>query len=107
MNSKKEYQSAEQREPMFEMPECEFSSLTCGSCIYYEQYGFGKAFCNCHRRDTSSWDTVCGYYKYVMSDFSLTCGRCMYYEQYGFGKAFCNYHRRDTSSSDTACGYYK
>lgn len=24
MNSKKEYQSEEQREPMFEMPECEF-----------------------------------------------------------------------------------
>ena len=54
MNSKKEYQSAEQREPMFEMPECEFFSLTCGSCMYYEQYGFGKAFCNYHRRDTSS-----------------------------------------------------
>ena len=63
MNSKKEYQSEEQREPMFEMPECEFFSLTCGSCMYYEQYGFGKAFCNDHRRDTSSSDTACGYYK--------------------------------------------
>ena len=58
MNSKKEYQSEEQREPMFEMPECEFFSLTCGSCMYYEQYGFGKAFCNYHRSDTSSSDTA-------------------------------------------------
>ena len=48
---------------MFEMPECEFFSLTCGSCMYYEQYGFGKAFCNYHERDTSSSDTACGYYK--------------------------------------------
>lgn len=63
MNSKKEYQSEEQHEPMFEMPECEFFSLTCGSCMYYEQYGFGKAFCNYHERDTSSSDTACGYYK--------------------------------------------
>lgn len=31
--------------------------------MYYEQYGFGKAFCSYHRRDISSSDTACGYYK--------------------------------------------
>ncbi len=46
----------------FEMPECEFCA-TCGSCVYYEMYGFGKAYCNLHGRDTSSSDQACGSYK--------------------------------------------
>lgn len=46
----------------FEMPECEFCA-TCGSCKYYEQYGFGKAYCNYHGRETSSSDSACGVYE--------------------------------------------
>lgn len=46
----------------FEMPECEFCA-TCGSCRYYEQYGFGKAYCNYHHRDTSSSNSACGAYE--------------------------------------------
>ncbi len=52
---------AEVRECQFEMPECEFCA-TCGSCKYYEMYGFGKAYCNYHGRDTSSSDYACGAY---------------------------------------------
>lgn len=47
----------------FTMPECTFCSTTCGSCIYYEQYGFGKAYCNYHKRDTSSSNVSCEYYE--------------------------------------------
>lgn len=46
----------------FEMPECVFCA-TCGSCDYYKQYGFGKAFCNYHEHDVSSSDPACGYYR--------------------------------------------
>jgi len=46
----------------FEMPECEFCA-TCGSCKYYEQYGFGKAHCNLRGRDVSSSDSACGDYE--------------------------------------------
>lgn len=49
-------------EQEFEMPECEFCA-TCGSCKYYSQYGFGKAYCNYHGRDTSSSDSACGAYE--------------------------------------------
>jgi len=51
----------ETKEKGFIMPECKFCA-TCGSCRYYEQYGFGKAYCNYHGRDTSSSDPACGAY---------------------------------------------
>ena len=41
----------------FEMPECEFCA-TCGNCKYYEQYAFGKAYCNYHHKDVSSLDSM-------------------------------------------------
>ena len=45
----------------FVMPECKFCA-TCGTCIYYEMYGFGKAYCNLHQRDVSSSNAACGSY---------------------------------------------
>ncbi len=62
MNSKNQSNSADILYHEFEMPECEFCA-TCGSCKYYEQYGFGKAYCNYHRRDVSSSDSACGEYE--------------------------------------------
>ena len=46
----------------FEMPECKFCA-TCGSCRYYEMYGFGKARCTLHGGDTSSTSSACGSYE--------------------------------------------
>lgn len=61
MDGKIEDQNTSMLEHEFEMPECVFCA-TCGSCKYYEQYGFGKAFCNLRRRDVSSSDVACGDY---------------------------------------------
>lgn len=58
--SKKKTDSLSSHE--FKMPECEFCA-TCGSCRYYQQYGFGKAYCNYHNRDTSSSNPSCGAYE--------------------------------------------
>lgn len=62
MDSKIEIKNADVLNHEFEMPECEFCA-TCGSCKYYETYGFGKAYCNYHKRDTSSSDSACGAYE--------------------------------------------
>ncbi len=61
MNEKNARTYCELVEKQFEMPECEFCA-TCGSCRYYEMYGFGKAYCNRWRRDTSSSNSACGEY---------------------------------------------
>lgn len=54
-------EKADNSEHKFEMPECKFCA-TCGSCRYYEQYGFGKAYCNLHKTNVSSSDEACGSY---------------------------------------------
>lgn len=47
----------------FKMPACKFCYATCGSCNYYETYGVDKAWCNYHRRNTSSSNPACSFYE--------------------------------------------
>ena len=43
----------------FKMPACKFCYATCGSCDFYEMYGFSSAWCNKHRRNTTSSNPAC------------------------------------------------
>lgn len=62
MYDKTENRGVDMLDHEFQMPECEFCA-TCGSCKYYGQYGFGKAYCSLRKRDVSSSDSACGDYE--------------------------------------------